>query len=1517
MNTQIPGTIVFVAPFYNRTGAASGARAGALALHNAGYKVKIASVNEVQPGVDDCDLDILKSLEDTPLIPPVTAIFLHVPSEAWLNVQLPEPHVRIMITGFTGNEVPAVWVDACNRMDQLCIMTDSEKSAWILSGINPELIRTLPPPDMWQFLPIQPIPGKDNLSSKQKFRFLSIGTFSPNRRWDSLIRSYLEEFEGNTDVELYLRVNYPLWHPVPGKPKSDLLSLLEKSRSETGSDATVVIDESLGTRSDIMRLIDNCDAYVSTDIAFAAPIAEAILRRKLVVAADAWDTDRSLLSSENTITIISSNEDKIVVDGEMLHYLPQFEGVTWPKLEINQVRIALRRAYSLSADRRYEMGKAADRHMRTKKTPDIFATQMIKTIKETWSRKKNTITRQYAGISPDRKYYRILGQGRNALAEGNHTKAVDEFNTIVQQYPDMAEAYSVLSDTLFGQGNKEEAIEILKRFIERRPGESVVYNKLGELTLKAGDMETAEGSFLKAIQTDCDNISAQVNLINLYHHAGRLSDGLRIAQNTIRLAPNSIHAAIVCGLLTLEMDDLAEAENAWRLLPWETSITHPELMDFIHGLIQRKSQEMNPASLVRLAEAARREGAWSQAIEIYEMAINLSIGQEPSALLWNDLGYCYLQQGNAEGALKAFSHGLAVNPHNVRLLHSLANLHLYQDNYEEAENIVVHAIDICPDNVELLVLKGNCALEQGKYDSAFQIFERVKELSPKTLGLDIAIERLESITGMKSVTLHKINAAREKMTDRSIYTSVIMADFVDKYGFEIGDFTYGAPVIRWWGEEAKLRIGRFCSIAANVKIFLGGNHRAEWITSYPFPSSPMNEDWPNANNRGLPVLPSTNGDVVIGNDVWLGDDCTIMSGITIGDGAVIAAGAVITKDVPPYAIVGGDPARIIRKRFPDEEIAMLRELQWWNWHQDKINEYVPLLCSTNAADFYRRVKEEMAAGVDFSNRGAGDNVFTGERAMPLAPNMDPQIMREHWARYRYVSPMVAGRRILDVACGTGYGSDLLAETARQVIGGDNSPETIAYCQAHYRRDNLKFEVMDIRHIHYPDKSFEIINSFETLEHVVEGELFLKEIIRLLTDDGMLVISTPLGGPVGNPHHVAYYQRGTFAAYLRNFFEDVQLLFQSDDQFQEKSISPGYAPTFTGEYALAICKKPRRRIAGLTSIIILGYNQLALTKSCLDSIDKYTTSPHEIIIVDNGSDNETIEYFREYKDGRDNVHVIFNKENRGFAAGNNQGLALSRGEYVLLLNNDTVVTDGWLSRMLAVFQNHPEAGLVGPMSNFVSGPQLISDVPYKNMEQMHQFAKQLAEKNSGQTAESFRLVGFCLMARRAVVDRIGGLDERFGSGNFEDDDFCVRAAIAGFKSLIAKDVFIHHVGGQTFQALNIDYKRSLERNWEIFRSKWNIPAAVPYGSGYTISLAAGDPSKYYIPLSSGPLSSATPADLIAGGNNASPHRPAAAEAVNPQEPSGQMERQNSGNPGIFSAEPASIIPPLTSLNSKRG
>jgi acetyltransferase-like isoleucine patch superfamily enzyme len=122
-----------------------------------------------------------------------------------------------------------------------------------------------------------------------------------------------------------------------------------------------------------------------------------------------------------------------------------------------------------------------------------------------------------------------------------------------------------------------------------------------------------------------------------------------------------------------------------------------------------------------------------------------------------------------------------------------------------------------------------------------------------------------------------------------------------------GDFTYGTPTVFSWGEGTVLRVGRFCSIAGNVSIFLGGNHRSDWITTYPFGCLKY------FNKK--PGHPSTNGDVVIGNDVWIGCNATILSGVKIGDGSVIAANSLVTKDVPDYSIVGGNPAKVIRKDF--------------------------------------------------------------------------------------------------------------------------------------------------------------------------------------------------------------------------------------------------------------------------------------------------------------------------------------------------------------------------------------------------------------------------------------------------------------------------------------------------------------------------------------------------------------------------------------------------------------------------
>ncbi len=166
-------------------------------------------------------------------------------------------------------------------------------------------------------------------------------------------------------------------------------------------------------------------------------------------------------------------------------------------------------------------------------------------------------------------------------------------------------------------------------------------------------------------------------------------------------------------------------------------------------------------------------------------------------------------------------------------------------------------------------------------------------------------------------------------------------DILSGNAYSIGEYTYGVPKVYHWGEDARLVIGKFCSIAEHVTIFLGGNHRTDWKTTYPF--SALTEQFPGASH--IKGHPATKGDVVIGNDVWIGYGSIILSGVEIGDGAVVAAGAVVTKKIGPYEIWGGNPAKLIGKRFSDAQIASLQKEAWWNWPIDKILAQVETLCA--------------------------------------------------------------------------------------------------------------------------------------------------------------------------------------------------------------------------------------------------------------------------------------------------------------------------------------------------------------------------------------------------------------------------------------------------------------------------------------------------------------------------------------------------------------------------------------------
>ncbi|GIO86605.1 hypothetical protein J25TS5_35370 [Paenibacillus faecis] len=244
---------------------------------------------------------------------------------------------------------------------------------------------------------------------------------------------------------------------------------------------------------------------------------------------------------------------------------------------------------------------------------------------------------------------------------------------------------------------------------------------------------------------------------------------------------------------------------------------------------------------------------------------------------------------------------------------------------------------------------------------------------------------------------------------------------------------------------------------------------------------------------------------------------------------------------------------------------------------------------------------------------------------------------------------------------------------------------------------------------------------------------------------------------------------------------------------------------------------------LTSIIILTYNQLEYTKQCIDSIRKYTeTGTYELIVVDNKSTDGTPEWLSQQHD----ILAVLNDRNEGFPKGCNQGIAVAKGESILLLNNDVVVTPRWLELLVESLYSDERIAAVGPVTNSMSNFQQI-DVPYKTIEEMFVFADQFNRSalNTPEFQEAheyrMRLMGYCLLVKRKVIDQIGLLDERFTPGNFEDDDFSFRMIEAGYHLVLCKNVFIHHYGSVSFGAKNEKYMALLNSNRQKFVEKWGF------------------------------------------------------------------------------------------------
>ncbi len=243
-----------------------------------------------------------------------------------------------------------------------------------------------------------------------------------------------------------------------------------------------------------------------------------------------------------------------------------------------------------------------------------------------------------------------------------------------------------------------------------------------------------------------------------------------------------------------------------------------------------------------------------------------------------------------------------------------------------------------------------------------------------------------------------------------------------------------------------------------------------------------------------------------------------------------------------------------------------------------------------------------------------------------------------------------------------------------------------------------------------------------------------------------------------------------------------------------------------------------------SIVVLCYNQLDYTKKCVQSILKQTAYPnYELVLVDNASVDETAGYLKEIEALHENIKVVLNTTNRGFAGGNNDGIRASTGEYIVLLNNDTVVTRGWLTGMVKRFlAGEKKIGIVGPVTNSIGNEAMVR-VGYTGLENMPAAAYAYTAGHMGMTyPHDGVLAMFCVMFPRKLTDEIGLLDEHYGIGMFEDDDYSIAAQRAGYENLLVEDVFIHHFGSVSFKKLeNAEYRKIFDANRSYFENKWNV------------------------------------------------------------------------------------------------
>lgn len=243
---------------------------------------------------------------------------------------------------------------------------------------------------------------------------------------------------------------------------------------------------------------------------------------------------------------------------------------------------------------------------------------------------------------------------------------------------------------------------------------------------------------------------------------------------------------------------------------------------------------------------------------------------------------------------------------------------------------------------------------------------------------------------------------------------------------------------------------------------------------------------------------------------------------------------------------------------------------------------------------------------------------------------------------------------------------------------------------------------------------------------------------------------------------------------------------------------------------------------IASIIIISFNKFHdTTEPCLKSVFEHTDYPdYEVIVVDNNSTDGTPENLKVWAAKEPRLKCIFNTINRGFAGGNNDAVKVANGRFLILLNSDTRVSKGWLNRIITVLETDSSVGLVGPVSNSTGNEQTIFSTGGTTNEILDE-GIQWASMSSGDIVPMERLCFFCVATRRDVVDRVGLLDEAYGVGFYEDDDYCLRVRNVGYRLVCCEDVFVYHQGGASFGKASRSTKALLTNNKKLLERKFGL------------------------------------------------------------------------------------------------